>query len=140
MTILDLTSEGKQAIRVEYSNTLNFCDGDIFRHLRHCNLCNEFKNEQKWLVRLSESKRKDVKQLQKMAEKDEQMKLFRDSLDKLIPITGLWPALKIGTFHRLLSLRCPEELCHYLLRIKNTWDYILNHDTDLYCHDKSIVL
>ena len=60
------------------------------------------------------------------------MEGFRDSMDALIPYTGLWPALRIGTFHRLLPLRCPEELAHYLTRVKNTWDRILGYDRRLY--------
>ena len=60
------------------------------------------------------------------------MERFRDSMDALIPYTGLWSALRIGTFHRLLPLRCPEELAHYLTRVKRTWDRILGYDRHLY--------
>ena len=35
---------------------------------------------------------------------------FWDSLDDLIPFAGLWPAIFIGTFPRLLNLHCPEVL------------------------------
>lgn len=37
----------------------------------------------------------------------------------------------IGTFHRLLPLRCPEELTQYLKRVKATWDFILGNDQGL---------
>lgn len=30
------------------------------------------------------------------------------ALDKLLPFDSFWPALQIGTFHRLLNLQCPE--------------------------------
>lgn len=53
------------------------------------------------------------------------MKDFRDVLDSLLPFVGLWSALKIGTFHRLLTLRCPEEMTHYLVRVRETWYHIL---------------
>ena len=127
----DLSEPGKRAIREEYSNALNFSDGEIFRYLRHCSLKNEQSGRVKWLSRLSESKRRDLKQLEKFAEEDEEMEKFRNSLDDLIPYTGLWPALKIGTFHRLLPLRCPEELTQYLKKVKATWDFILGDDKDL---------
>jgi len=53
------------------------------------------------------------------------MKEFQDALDSLLPFLGLWPALKIGTFHRVLTLRCPEEMTQYLVRIRETWCHIL---------------
>ena len=110
---------------------MNFSDGDIFRHLRHCSLRNEQSGKAKWLSRLSESKRRDLNQLERFAEEDKEMERFRNSLDELIPYIGLWPALKLGTFHRLLPLRCPEELTHYLRKVKATWDFILGDDKDL---------
>lgn len=105
-----LSEQGRHAIREEYSNALNFSDGDIFRHLRYCKL--QGKPVGKWLSKLSDSKRRDLKQLEKLAGEDTHMKKFRDSLDALILYTGLWSAMKIRTFHRLLPLRCPEELTH----------------------------
>ena len=60
--------------------------------------------EKRWLARLTECKRKDLKQLQKRVE----LKSFNTSLDKLLPFVGFWPALQIGTFHRILNLKCPE--------------------------------
>lgn len=121
----------KGAIREEYSNALNFSDGDIYRHIRYSQNRNENDHEAKWQARLSESKRRDLKQLHKLSESDGKMRKFRDSLDALIPYIGLWPALKLGTFHRLLTLRCPEELTQYLIRVKSTWDYILGDGVDL---------
>lgn len=126
-----MSEPGRRAIREEYSNALNFSDGDIFRHLRHCSMNNELSGKVKWLSRLSESKRRDLKQLEKFAEEDEEMRRFSESLDDLIPYTGLWAAMKIGTLHRLLPLRCPEELAHYLRKIKATWDFILGDDQEL---------
>ena len=41
------------------------------------------------------------------------------AFDHLLPFTGFWPALQIGTFHRLLSLRCPEaSLSYHLLELE----------------------
>ena len=39
--------------------------------------------------------------------------------------------MKLGTFHRILPLRCPEELTNYLSQVKSTWDYILCEDGGL---------
>ena len=38
------------------------------------------------------------------------MTKFKKSLNNLIPFIGLWAALQIGTFHRILTLRCPEVI------------------------------
>ena len=122
----------KCAIREEYSNNLNFCDGDIYRHIRHYNLTGQLSKERRWLARLSESKRRRVEQLQKLAAAEgDPMRSFRDNLDRLVPFTGLWPALRLGTFHRLLTLRCPEELAHYVELILQSWNFILDHNGEL---------
>lgn len=126
-----MSEQDRRVIREEYLNALNFSNGDIFRHLRYCSLRNEPFGRVKWFSRLSKSKRRDLKQLKRFAEKDIKMERFKNSLNDLIPYTGLWPALKLGTFHRLLPLRCPEELTHYLRKIKETWDFILRDDKDL---------
>ncbi len=85
----ELSEPGRRAIREEYSNALNFSDGDIFRYLRHCSLRNEQSGRAKWLSRLSESKRRDLNQLERFAEDDKEMERFRNSLGELIPYTGL---------------------------------------------------
>ena len=123
-----LSEPNKRKIREEYLGATNFCDGDIYRHFRRCVLQGNH-NENQWLARLSDSKRRDVLQLNKAADRDGPMREFRDCLDSLLPFPGLWPALHIGTFHRLLTLRCPEELAHYLRRIRETWLRICGHDS-----------
>jgi len=95
-------------------------------------LAGDLAREQSWLARLSESKRRDFLQLQRLAEKDDRMKEFRDVLDSLLPFVGLWSALKIGTFHRLLTLRCPEEMTHYLMRVRESWRHILGEQVSVF--------
>lgn len=92
----------------EYSNSRNFSDGDIFRNLRYHQMNNNKQEAGKWMARLSESKRRDVIQLQKMALQSTAMSALSDAFDRLLPYIGLWSALQLGTFHRLLTLRCPE--------------------------------
>lgn len=46
--------------------------------------------------------------LEKRAAKDPQTQHLKNAFDDLLPFTGLWPGLEIGTFHRLLSLWCPQ--------------------------------
>lgn len=103
-----LSSSSRITLRGETYNAKSFFDGDIYRHLRICQQSGDQSGKKKWLSRLSDVKRRDVLQLEKRAEKCPQTKAFQQKLDGLIPYRGLWPALRIGTFHRLLSLRCPE--------------------------------
>ena len=98
-------------LRSESQNSKSFFDGDIYRHLRICQHIGDQRGKKKWLSRLSDVKRRDVLQLEKRADKCLRTNDFQQTLDSLIRYRGLWPALQIGTFHRLLSLRCPEVSC-----------------------------
>ena len=96
----------------------------------------------KWLARLSPEKRRNVLRV----ESSLVMREVRDSLDALIPFTGLWPALEIGQFQRILVIHCPEvpapllrlcqysdmlkEMARYLSRIKHTWSCIIGKRED----------
>lgn len=51
----------RRDIREEYANSRNFCDGDIFQQLRSCQRNLDHQGEGRWLARLSEAKRKDLK-------------------------------------------------------------------------------
>ena len=103
-----LSSSTIDFLRQEYNTSARFCDGDIFRNLRLATLNNGRSERKKWLSRLSATKRRDILQLEKRADKQPATGAFLDALDNLIPYSGLWLALQLGTFHRILSLRCPE--------------------------------
>ncbi|KAL6716955.1 hypothetical protein ACLMJK_004868 [Lecanora helva] len=134
----DLDNRVVVDIRDEYANSRNFCDGEIFQQIRQAQIEHNPEAESKWLARLSEGKRKDLKQLQRRSE----LKPLASALDKLLPYIGFWPSLQIGTFHRVLNLKCPEvshfhfrdavvlmteqELEHYLEHIRTCWDKILS--------------
>lgn len=98
----------RNSLRSESNNSKNYFDGDVYRNLRLCQHLGDAPGRKKWLSRLSDVKRRDVLQLEKRAEKCPRTKNFQQTLDNLIAYRGLWPALQLGTFHRLLSLRCPE--------------------------------
>ena len=65
---------------------------------------NDLTGEGRWLARLSDCKRKYLKQFQQRKE----MRGLAHAFDRLLPFTGMWPALQIGSFHRILNLKCPE--------------------------------
>lgn len=57
--------------------------------------------ERKWWARLTETKRKDLRQLLK----DER---YAVAFDALLDWPGLWTTIKLGSLHRLLCLKCDE--------------------------------
>ncbi|KAL2049567.1 hypothetical protein ABVK25_010146 [Lepraria finkii] len=117
----------RRDIREDYANSRNFCDGDIFRQIRFCQINQDHAGEGRWWARLSDSKRKDVKQLQRSKE----LKPLALALDELLPYVGFWPGLRLGTFHRLLNVKCPEELRHYVHHIRDYWLPVLDHNHEL---------
>ena len=103
------------ALKEAYSNSKNFCDGDIFRNLRYCQLREDVTGAGKWKARLSESKQADIAQLEKMSKKDHEMAALQDAMDGLLPFQGLWAPLELGVLHRVLTLRCPEvSTAHFI--------------------------
>ena len=112
------------------------------------------------MARLSKSKQTDLLKLERMVAKEVPigpMTKFRESLDNLIPFIGLWAALQIGTFHRILTLRCPEvidslalksfmtnklqEMTRYLTLIYDTWfDIVKSKDVALQLDAHTVTL
>lgn len=83
-------------------------DGSIFYHLRHRQIIGDKHESRRLKARLSDSKQRDYAQLQRQ----NKLSRLRDAFDRLLKIPGLWPALRIGIFHRLLTLRCTEVCSH----------------------------
>lgn len=83
-----------------YSNSQNSCDGDIYRQYRQNQLNLDSTAAEKWSVRLSQAKLKDIKQLQ---EKEGDICL---ALDRLLPYRGLWARVQLGMLHRVLPIHC----------------------------------
>ena len=91
-------------IRDEYSNALNFCHGDIYRHYKFYKQRGRSLEEGRWLARLTPTAQDDLLRFQKKKDFEE----LRHALDALLAFPGLWPALKIGCFRRLFNLHQPE--------------------------------
>ncbi|KAI9773394.1 MAG: hypothetical protein M1840_007609 [Geoglossum simile] len=124
--VIDLFDDGISEstlsyLREKYSNTRNFRDGDIYRTLRHYQKNNMKAGACKWLTKLSPSKRRDFKQLHEKAGP------LGEAFDELLPIIGLWSSVQLGAMHRILTLRCTEELIEYLTHIRVVWGSILDN-------------
>ncbi|EXJ72782.1 uncharacterized protein A1O5_03929 [Cladophialophora psammophila CBS 110553] len=107
---------------IQYENTQPYSDGIIFREI--CQRRGDDPEQcQLWLTRLAAnpSKIRDLRQLLR------QQRLFPlvDAFVSLFPLEGLWQDFRLGTFHRILTLRCTEELTEYLRHIKRTWEFLL---------------
>lgn len=102
LTFPDLNSLVKNELREQDPNASRWYDGDIIRQIRLSTLAEDSSRREKWLARLSKSKRKCLLRLEALPRN------FLESLDVLIPFAGLWPPVQAGTFPRLLNLHCPE--------------------------------
>ena len=102
---IGLSQPLQRDLREEYANSRNFCDGDIYRQIRHCQSNQDAIGEEgRWFAKLSDRKRDNVKRL--LNGKD--LRALKVALDELLPYLGLWPALRLGILHRIRGLKCPE--------------------------------
>ncbi|KAI9717976.1 MAG: hypothetical protein M1828_007012 [Chrysothrix sp. TS-e1954] len=101
-----------------HANNQPFSDGEIYYKARTYSRAGDGPSERKWLARLSPGKRKDLNQLMRDAS-------FMRAFDKLLAFPGLWQPVELGMVHRLLALKCDEELLSYLGHIYTSWEAIL---------------
>lgn len=102
--IADFNHVTRKNFREKYVNERNFCDDDIFRNLRQCQLNKNETKKNRWFVKLSNCKRKNIKQFQRRKE----LKVLILVLNRLLNIVKFWSTLQIEMFHRILSLKCLE--------------------------------
>ncbi|KAF1934756.1 hypothetical protein EJ02DRAFT_489096 [Clathrospora elynae] len=76
--------------------------------------------QKRWWSRLEKSKPKDLRQLFRQP-------LLAAGFDALIDMPGLWAKLQLGALHRLLVLKCDEEMTLYLDHIAKAWKKILRY-------------
>ncbi|PVH95424.1 hypothetical protein DM02DRAFT_690214, partial [Periconia macrospinosa] len=104
-----------------YSNEQKPSDGDIFRKIRLYHRAGDTASENLWWSYLDHSKPKDLRQLLN------KKKIMASEFDRLIDMPGLWAGVRLGALHRLLALKCDEEMVRYLKYIKHIWDRILGN-------------
>lgn len=104
--ILDLPGNARRDLREHGDNSQKDCDGFIFSKIRHYQDQDDEEQVARWLTKWSgnPSKVRDFHQLQ-TSETARGLKL---ALDKNLCYGGLWKDFKMGTFHRILSMRCHE--------------------------------
>lgn len=117
-TVLALSVENECRAKDRYENSQPFSDGIVFRQVMTLGgdaVSLSLKNT--WLAQLSESKRRDLRQLERQA----RLRPLLNALVRLIDFEGLWYDFKLGTLHRLLTLQCVEELATYLDTVYRVW-------------------
>ncbi|KAJ6070578.1 hypothetical protein N7467_011897 [Penicillium canescens] len=116
----DISIEALAQLREESTESIKFTVGEIYRTLRSYQISQNAAQEQKWWARLgSEDCRKQVRRLQRDTHR-------RDILDMLLPYVGLWKPLRSSQITRMLGLKCPEILLHYLRKIYEMWKAVVN--------------
>ena len=96
-----LTEEKRTVVAEEYKNEQAFSDGEIFRKIRLYHHAGSKAAADRWWVRLSYTKRKDLRQLLKDVR-------YANAFDALLPWPGLWNTIQLGSLHRLLTMKCDE--------------------------------
>ncbi|PWW72046.1 hypothetical protein C7212DRAFT_38371, partial [Tuber magnatum] len=119
---VDLYDKGKsptlqQYFHNGYTNSKCTSDGEILWRIRLYSRSGQRDLEQDMWCYLSTSKRKDLRQLLPNG-------ALRKAFDDLLHWPGLWPSMRLGTLHRLLTMRCDEEAVRYLQHIRNIWTRI----------------
>ncbi|OCT52720.1 hypothetical protein CLCR_09503 [Cladophialophora carrionii] len=115
---------------VHFDNTQPYNDGVIFREI--CAWSRDNSERRKlWLSRLAPNPSK-LRDLQQLLRQPRQSSLL-EAFVSLFPLDGLWQDFRIGTFHRILTMHCTEELTHYLRHLRQTWIHLLGGaSTDAY--------
>jgi hypothetical protein len=90
-------------MREDYHQSLPLNDGVVFQKIRQYEKARDWTQARKWRSRLSQSKQQDLRQLCR----SKKLRRLRKALDALLQYPGLWDPLEIGTFHRILPMKCP---------------------------------
>ena len=101
--VTGLRNEAQVIVTEEYKNEQAYSDGEIVRKIRLYHRKRDDVGEQRWWARLSNTKRKDLRQLLRDAQ-------YALAFDTMLPWPGLWSPIRLGSLHRLLTMKC-DEVC-----------------------------
>ncbi|KIW00819.1 uncharacterized protein PV09_07582 [Verruconis gallopava] len=111
----NLSRSDTKQLAILYSHEQPETDGDILCKI----LIHKGQPEEAiWNARLTPTKRKDLKQLLRDAG-------FLVKFRRLTKIPILWTPLELGSLHRLLTLRCHEEIYNGLDHVYDAWTAFL---------------
>ncbi|KAI0836087.1 hypothetical protein F5Y06DRAFT_305432 [Hypoxylon sp. FL0890] len=114
-----------------YSPRYNHSDGEVYRSIRRYEATRPDLVE-RWLVRLSASKKISLNLLYNEAKKQKHgQRSILEAFDRLLVYPGLWEGLELGNLHKHIALRCTNEIVRFLDHIYSTWDYITGGDSEI---------
>lgn len=99
LTIPALPESDRLHLIEEYKNELQFSDGDIFRYYRQAQKSHNERSMRQWESRLSESKLRNLLQIEKAHHGS-----IAEALDALLPLPGIWQDFHLGSFNRVLPM------------------------------------
>jgi hypothetical protein len=96
-----MSPEAKAALSEEYSNSLNFADGEIYRKIRDYQQRGMTFAERRWWAYLSKGKQKGLRRLLRRVR-------YKKAFDTLGDIEGLWPGsgFSFGNIEEILAMQC----------------------------------
>ncbi|KAA8642578.1 uncharacterized protein ATNIH1004_011523 [Aspergillus tanneri] len=115
----DISPHLQAALVDEYSNEKAPSDGEVYRKIRQYQQEANSRFEKLWKCRISSNKNSRLDQLSSRTD-------LRAAFDALLPIPGLWNGMSIGSLHRVLALKCREEIVHYLIYVREFWSFLAN--------------
>ncbi|KAL2036374.1 hypothetical protein N7G274_010907 [Stereocaulon virgatum] len=96
-------------------------DGEVYREIRKYQSQKQPSLEMQWWTLLSHHRARNLKQLLRHRE-------FTLAFDAFLEIPALLTGMRISTLHKIIAIRCDEEIVHYLRYIKRFWSELLLHD------------
>ncbi|KAA8652798.1 hypothetical protein EYZ11_011222 [Aspergillus tanneri] len=111
----------KTSLIEEYSNEKPPSDGEIYRKIRQYAGDGNLHGELRWKARLCPNSRTRFEALSKNTR-------LRHAFDRILGIPGHWNAMRISMLHRVIAVRCDEEIAHYLNFLADFWYSLVDHD------------
>ncbi|KKY25343.1 hypothetical protein UCRPC4_g01868 [Phaeomoniella chlamydospora] len=119
MILKDLSETLEHSLIEEYSNEKPPSDGEIYWKIRQYQNDGNVYEELRCWAKLGKTKETRLRQLQKNIR-------LRHAFDAVLVIPGQRSALRISMIHRIVALKCDEEILHALKHIQTFWSSLVN--------------
>ncbi|KAI9767338.1 MAG: hypothetical protein M1840_005747 [Geoglossum simile] len=96
-------------------------DGEIYCKIRHYHFQRNHSLEMRWWARLRGNRAKNLNTLLRHGD-------LTNAFDALLDIRGLWDGMMITTLHKVMAMKCDEEIMRYLEHIRKVWSGLLQDD------------
>ncbi|KAL6242584.1 hypothetical protein RBB50_010230 [Rhinocladiella similis] len=121
--LTDSNPELRTTLVEEYANEEKPSDGEIYRKIRQYEREGNVCFKKRWKARLSDHGRRGLRQLFDHGNGE-----LAAAFDRLLDIPGLWDGMRISTLHKMIGMKCDEEVLHYLEHVGKVWHGLLRGD------------